>query len=105
MDLQFQSVVNRASSEAARVFDSAVREVLDKALGPNGWTLADIPRRGELRECPVFIDVLWDGRLLATIHRSQLWGNVNEPTGDPPGRCIRWTLRLRVQMHVEPANA
>lgn len=100
MDFQFQSVGNRASSEAARVFDSVVREVLGEALGPNGWTLADVPKRGEFNESPAWVDVLWDGRLLARIHRCQLWEYVDDPAGDPSGRCIRWTLRLRVQQHV-----
>jgi len=101
MQIQFQTIGHEAARKAAMVFDSAVRGILDKTLGPDGWTLADVPNHGELREHASYTDLLWDGRLLATIHRSQLWEDVDDPAGDPSGRCIRWTLRLRVQMHVE----
>ena len=106
-DPQFQSltIASRAAREAARVFDSKVRQVLDEAIGPDNWTLADVRNRGELRERPSFTDVLWDGKLLATIHRSQLWEYVDDPAGDPSGTCIRWTLNMRIQMHVGLSNA
>ena len=95
MNIVFQAIGNEAAREAAKVFDSAVRGSLDKALGPDGWTLADVPNHGELREHANRIDVRWDGKLLATIHRHQRW----ERTTSAPG--CSWTMTLAVQQHVE----
>ena len=95
MNIQFQTISDEAARHVAKVFDSAVRGILDKALGPDGWTLADVPNHGELREHANRAEVLWDGKLLATIHRHQRW----EETTSPPG--YRWTMTLVVQQHVE----
>ena len=95
MEMRFRTISNEAAREAAKVFDSAVRQVLDKALGADGWTLADVPNHGELRERANRVEVLWDGKLLATIHRHQRW----EETRSGPG--CRWTMTLAVQQHLE----
>jgi hypothetical protein len=95
MDIRFQTINNEAARATAKVYDSAVRGILDKALGAGNWTLSDVPIRGELREHANRVDVLWDGRKLATIHRHQRW----EETTSAPG--CRWTMTLSVRQHVE----
>jgi hypothetical protein len=95
MNIQFQTISNEAATEAAKVFDSAVRSVLDRALGAGNWTLRDVPNHGDLRQHGNRVEVFWDGRKLATIHRHQRW----EETTSPPG--CRWTMTLAVQQHVE----
>ena len=95
MNIQFQTISDEAARHAASAFDSAVRRVLNRALGAGNWTLRDVPIHGGLREHANRVEVLWDGKLLATIHRHQRW----EETTSGPG--CRWTMTLAVRQHVE----
>lgn len=99
MDLQFQAISDEAARHAASSFDSAVRRILNKALGAGNWTLRDVPIHGGLRQHGNRMEVFWDGRKLATIHRHQRW----EETVSAPG--CRWTMTLSVCQHVEHVEA
>jgi hypothetical protein len=87
--------------QTAAAFEGIIIEVLDKALGAGNWALRDVPKHGELKEYPRFTEVLWDGRLLATIHRHQKWETTHS--------CARmkWSMTFAVQQHVtlEPPDA
>jgi hypothetical protein len=99
MQIQFQTISNEAARHAASSLDSAVRRILNTALGHGNWTLSDVPIHGELRQYGNSLEVLWDGRKLATIHRHQRW----EETVFAPG--CRWTMTLSVCQHVEHVEA
>jgi len=99
MMMRWQAIGEEAARHVASSFDSAVRKILNRALGPGNWTLRDVPIHGELREHGNRVEVFWDGRKLATIHRHQRW----EETVSSPG--CRWTMMLSVCQHVEHVEA
>jgi hypothetical protein len=99
MNIEFQTIIDEAARHAASSLDSAVLRILDKALGAGKWTLNGYILHGELREHGNSVEVFWDDRKLATIHRHQRW----EETVSAPS--CRWTMTLSVCQHVEHVKA
>lgn len=88
-------VASQAAKEAARLYDGIIRDVLDKALGKGGWTMADLGRRGRLLGLREGVThVLWDDRHLATIRQQDELVESSEPL------TIRWSRKYEVEQHI-----
>ena len=96
MDTTLSAIANEAAVATARLYNDMIRDILDKALGPNGWTMTEVPILGELREVRRGVtEVFWLGHHLATIRER---GELSAQEGEPA--TITRTIRYEVEQHV-----
>jgi hypothetical protein len=85
----------KAALASARLYDDIIRSILDKALGPTGWTMADVPQLGQiLQDQKGVTRVFWDGRHLATIRQRDEMSETVEPMS------MKWRRIYEVDYHV-----
>ena len=95
MDDLIRPIANQAAKRMAGLYDDIIRGILDKALGPDGWTMADVPQLGQILQNPEGVTwVVWDGRHLATIRLHEERKESTDPF------TLRWERTYRVEQHV-----
>jgi hypothetical protein len=84
-----KTAANALATQVNKIYDQAIRTVLDGALGLGNWTFADVASYGELRQFSAKTEIWWRGRLLGIIHRHEDRESVDHPL------TVRCTVTLQ----------
>lgn len=96
MDTALSKIAHDAAVATARLHVDMIKSILNKALGTDGWTMADVPIHAELRKVREGVtEVFWLNRNLATIREQ---GELSQQEGEH--LTVRRTTRYEIEHHV-----